>query len=1502
MIDVFDALPRTADDRTRRRLAELIDAAGRDDRWAPLSFAQQRMWFLDQLHPGTPFYNIHVAVRLPFAADPVIMQRAVNEIVARHEVLRTSFRLAEGSAIQLISDELRIPLTVIDLSALTGDRLETAIAGAAGEQARQPFDLTRAPLLRTLLLRTGPAASVFALTIHHAVADGWSTRVFFDELATLYAAFAAGRTSPLPPLPIQYADYALWQREHLSGDRLDQQLAYWTEQLDQLPTLQLPTDRPRPDVQTFTGRTIAFTLPTGTTDRLRPLAARAGATPFMALLTGFAALLHRITRQTDLVLGSPIAGRTRVELEPMIGFFVNTLVLRLDFSDDPSFGEALQRVRDTCLAAYAHQDVPFEKLVEVLAPDRDLGRNPLCQIAYQHFADPAAAEPGAPVGDNAAALQVDRGTAVFDAVVTTWDEPATDHGAARVAGRVEFNTDLFDRATIDRIVDQFTVLLDRAGADPDRPLSTLELITDRDRTELAGWSAAAAGAAGPAVAPDLLDLFAEQVRLRPDAAAVCTDGAACWTYRRLDQASDQLARRLLRLGAGPGVIVAVHTGRTAHQICSLLAILKAGATYLPLDPAYPPDRLAALTADAGVAQLITDGRLPVPITPAGTTIHDLDQLDLDREPDRPLEPDGDPEQPAYLIYTSGSTGAPKGVLVPRRGLGRVVLEQRRLFGIGPGDRVLQFASPGFDASIFEMIMAVGSGATLCLGPPETLDPGPQLSRFLARHRVTAVTLTPTVLATLDPDAVPELTMITVAGEACPASLVDRWATGGRRMFNLYGPTETTIWATAAACAPGSGRPAIGTAIAGTRCLVVDPRDGEVPVGHVGELLVGGEGVALGYLGRPDLTAERFVPDPTGRPGRVYRTGDLVRRRPDGGLDFVGRADDQVKVRGVRIEPGEIEAVLRDHRGVRDAAVTTAAEPGGGHRLVAYLVPAPERDQRSAAAQIDHWRTLYDHTYGDAPPAASGDLDVVGWNSSFTGAPLPAAEMRAWADHTAERILAERPRRVLDVGCGTGLLLTRIAPATERYVGTDLSERGLERLRQQLADNRDRYPNTTLLACPADDPEPYRAGDFDAVIINSVVQYFPDADYLIKVLTAAADALAPGGVIFVGDVRSLPLLEPLSLRIEAGRAPAALPLTTLAERARRRRETEEELVIDPALFRQFAATAPGISDVVIRPKLGGYDNELSRYRYDVLLRSGSPDEPDPASAPSGTAADAAELRSVLRQATGSRVVITGVPNARLATDRSLVDTVHDHPADATVADALRTEDRGGIDPDDLAGIGADLGWRIEARIDRTGWRLDLVACRGDDLGPFDKLRERSGAAELVPWDELTNDPLRGSLQQRLVPELRRRLEARLPEVMLPSAYVLLDRLPRRPSGKLDPAALPAPDSGRPEVATAYAAPRTGVERALAVLWCEVLALETVGVDDDFFQLGGHSLLATQLVARLRDAFDVELSLQLLFERRTIAGLAVEVEAALRQRIAELSDDEVSALLTDPGSTP
>jgi amino acid adenylation domain-containing protein len=871
-----------------------------------LSFAQQRLWFIDQLEPGSPLYNIPLALRVEGPLDSGVLALTLGEIERRHEALRTVFAVREGQPVQIIRPAAPAAIPLADLSGLPESRREPQALALVGEEARRPFDLERGPLLRKVLLRLADEDHIAALTLHHIVGDGWSIGILVREVTALYAAFAAGRPSPLPELPLQYRDFAVWQGSWLHGDVLESEIFYWRTQLAGLPPLlELPTDRPRPAVQSYRGAAQPVRLPAGLVRQTEALGRRNGATLFMVLLAALQALLARTSGQDDLAVGSPIAGRNQVETEGLIGFFVNTLVLRGELAGAPSFRDLLGRVRAAALAAYMHQDLPFEKLVEELAPERSLAHSPLFQVmlALQNAPAETLEIRGLRLRPaNAAAT-----TVKFDLTLDV-----TEHGGA-LLGTAEYATSLFDATTVQRLLAGFERLLAGAVADPDRCAADLPLLSAEELHQVRSeWNPAP-----PAPAASLVEMFESWVDRTPDAIALLAPGEAL-SYAGLDQRANRLAHRLRAHGVTIDSRVGLCAERSPEMIIAVLGILKAGAAYVPLDPTYPRERLAYLIEDAHVPVLLTRED----ILNAGES--DSGPAAAERLPGVAA-----PESLAYVIYTSGSTGRPKGVMVHHRGLSHLAAAQQRLFAVRPGSHVLQFASLSFDASASEIAMALGAGATLVLGPPERRLSTEELTALLQGS--TVVTLPPTVLATLAPDQLPGLETLAVAGEACPVELARLW-TPGRRFLNAYGPTEATVCATMRLHDGGERLP-IGRPIDGTESWILDARANPVPFGAVGELCVGGTGVARGYLHRPELTAASFVPHPfaTLSGERLYRTGDLARYLPDGEVELLGRLDHQVKIRGFRIEPGEVEADLAALPGVREAAVVARED-----RLVAYV--------------------------------------------------------------------------------------------------------------------------------------------------------------------------------------------------------------------------------------------------------------------------------------------------------------------------------------------------------------------------------------------------------------------------------------------------------------------------------------------------------------------------------------------------------------------------------------
>lgn len=895
----------------------------------PLSYAQERLWFFDQLAPHSPVYNIATAWSFRMRVDPALLKNSLNEIIHRHEVLRSVFAVSQEQPVQITLPSLQIDLPVIDLEHLAADKRAEEAARLANEEAGTPFDLSRGPLVRATLLALGSQDYILVLVMHHIVSDAWSIELFGHELAAISTSLAAGVPSPLRPLPIQYSDFAVWQRKWLQGGVIEKQLNYWEKQLYGFSELRLTTDHPRPPVPTFGGDQLLVKLPRTLLAPLRELSGREGATLFMTLLAAFQVLLCRYSGQDDIVVGSPTAGRGRPEVEQLIGFFVNTMVLRTDCSGNPTFRELLARVREVTLEAYANHDVPFEKLVEHLRIERDLSRNPLFQVLFHLRSGPRLAHYGEAY---VPPVTINRKTAVFDLSFSLWESKD------ELEGSIEYSTDLFDASTIARMAGHYQSLIAAINSNPDARIHDLPLMGQPERAQVVvEWNASEERRLSYYCAHQIFEGQAENT---PETIAL-TFKTDHLTYRALNERANRLAHYLGDVEVGPEAIVGICLERSPEMVMAILAVLKAGGAYLPLDPKYPKERLAFMLADARPSIVLTQGKFLEMFSDQDVRTLPLDRISREVERQSPQNPRAGTtaENLAYVIYTSGSTGTPKGVLVPHRGLCNVAESQVSLLPIGKSGNVLQFASLNFDASIFEILLAFGAGATLHVGTEQELMPGAPLMEFLYEHEITAVTLPPSVLATLTPEECPSVTTVLVAGEACSSDLVDLWAPG-RHFFNLYGPTEATIWATAARCTGGKRPPSIGRPIPNVHIYLLGSNLQPVPIGVPGEIHIGGCGVARGYLNRPDLTIEKFLPSPLSDhfPERLYKTGDLARYLPDGQIDFLGRVDQQVKVRGFRVEPNEIEEVLKSHPSVRDAAVLGQEDKSQTISLIAYVVP------------------------------------------------------------------------------------------------------------------------------------------------------------------------------------------------------------------------------------------------------------------------------------------------------------------------------------------------------------------------------------------------------------------------------------------------------------------------------------------------------------------------------------------------------------------------------------
>ncbi|MBD2103129.1 non-ribosomal peptide synthetase [Leptolyngbya sp. FACHB-261] len=947
--------------------SELLDSVERQEEVFvfPASFAQQRLWFLNQVAPGNPFYNMPAALRLSGSLNVAALHQVFNEIVRRHEVLRTSFTLVNEQLMQVVAPEVNLPLPVIDLQSLNSNEQEVQCQELAAAEAQSSFDLTQGPLLRLKLLRLGETEHLLLLTLHHIVSDEWSIGVLVQELEILYTAFANQQASPLPELPLQYADFACWQRQWLQGEILDDQLTYWRQQLSGLSALNLPTDRPRPATQTHRGASEILDLPQDLTAALEALSQKGGVTLFMTLLAAFQILLYRYTQQSDVAVGCPIANRNRSEIEGLIGFFVNSLVLRVDLAGNPSFEALLERVREVALGAYAHQDLPFEKLVEELQPERDLSRNPLFQVVFalQNAPMQALKLPGLTLSP----LPLEVRTVRFDleflwegseALSGLWGRPSEG-----LRGMLIYSTDLFDASTIRRLLQNFKTLLESIVANPQQRLLELSLLTLAEQQQiLIEWNNTQTDYPQESC---VHHLFEAQVARTPDAVAVAFEDGQL-TYQELNCRVNQLAHYLQRLGVAPEVPVGLCLEQSMQMVIGLLAILKAGGTYLPLDPSYPQERLKFMLQDARPSVLLTQNRWLEYLGRPEALVICLDNCTAIAQQDNGnLLSSVTAHNLAYILYTSGSTGQPKGVAIAHQAITRLVLNSNYI-QLKASDRVVQAANTSFDAAIFEIWAALLHGAQLIGLRRETLLSPQTFAAQIRQRQISVLFLTTALfkqLASIVPEAFASVRCLLFGGEVTDSSWMQSVLESGspQQLLHLYGPTEGTTfssWYKLPESLSGASSIPIGQPVANTQIYILDTQLQLVPIGIPGEVYIGGDGLARGYLNQPELTAACFIPNPfSSVPGaRLYRTGDLARCQPDGNLEFLGRLDTQVKVRGFRVEPAEIEAVLAQHPEVQAVVVMLRGDTSKSKQLVAYLVPntVSKQGQTLTYPNLRHW--------------------------------------------------------------------------------------------------------------------------------------------------------------------------------------------------------------------------------------------------------------------------------------------------------------------------------------------------------------------------------------------------------------------------------------------------------------------------------------------------------------------------------------------------------------------
>ncbi|MBN3951615.1 MAG: amino acid adenylation domain-containing protein [Nostoc sp. NMS7] len=1493
----------------------------------PLSWAQERLWFLHHLEGESGAYTIPFAVSLEGNLNVKALQGAIEGIVRRHEVLRTRFEIKDDKPVQVIDPNINITLPVVERQNVADPWKQ--VEQLAIKEACKPFDLARDPMLRVKMWQVAQQEYVLLLVIHHIAADGWSIGLLIRELSAHYRAISTGNPVELPELSVQYADFTVWQRQWLTNQVLERQLSYWKQELAGAPPLlELPTDRPRPVIQTFQGGIERFQLDASLTSALRQISQESGSTLFMTLLAAFVVLMSRYSGQKDLVVGSPIANRNRKEIEELIGFFVNILPLRFDLSRELTFADLLTQVRQVTQNAYEHQDLPFEILVEQLQPERKLNRNPLVQVVFVLQNAPSSGWdlPGLSVEKMPWGLDAAR----FDLELNFWE---TQSG---LEGYCCYSSDLFDGATIARMMQHFQNLLEAIclqytsaiAANPQQPVALLPLLTQQERHQLLmEWNNTQVNYPQNKC---IHQLFEEQVKRTPNAVAIVY-GNQHLTYRQLNCRANQLAHYLRSLGVGADVLVGLCVERSLSMVVGLLGILKAGGAYLPLDPEYPQDRLSFMLEDAQVSLLLTQQQLveSLPKHQARVVCLDIDWEKIAQNNDSNLENTATPDNLAYVIYTSGSTGKPKGVLVNHSNVARLFAATNSWYNFSAKDVWTMFHSYAFDFSVWEIWGALLYGGRLVVVPYLVTRSPESFYELLCQEKVTILNQTPSAFRQLIQAEQSiattgdlNLRLVIFGGEALELSSLQPWfEQHGDQMpqlVNMYGITETTVHVTYRPLSKADLNhtvSVIGRPIPDLQMYVLDEHKQLVPIGVPGEMYVGGEGVTRGYLNRPELTDERFISNPFSNydKARLYKTGDKARYLPNGELEYLGRIDNQVKIRGFRIELGEIEVVLSQHPLVQESVVIIREDISGDKRtsaplstsLVAYLVPAvhqktlPQQVAQWQTEYVSDWQMLYEQAYSQRSPSTDDlTFNITGWNSSYTRQPIPDGEMQEWVENTVSRILTDFPKRLLEIGCGTGLLLSRIAKHCQQYWGCDYSIAAIQHV-EQICSTVDGLAHVRLLHQMADNFEGIPQGEFDTVILNSVVQYFPSVEYLLQVIEGGMNAIAQQGTLFVGDVRSLPLLEPYHAAVQLSQAAEDRTIEQWQRMVHQSVAVEEELVIDPSFFIALQTRFPQITWVEIQPKRGYAQNELTQFRYDVTLHVGA--NVQRTSVPwlnwQLDALSFTQIQHQLQQEQPELLGIRRVPNQRVQQALQIWQWLENPPAVETVSQlrqVLAQQPTVGVNPEQFCQLGQQLGYTVHL----SWWEssqdgcYDVVFCRNNStqtlalreaevsdaqsaIAHFDCAQYKfwdSSAVTTKPWTDYTNNPLRGKLVQKLVPQVREYIQQKLPDYMVPQAFVVLNALPLTLNGKVDRRSLPSPDTATRSLSTGFVLPRTPIEAQLVRIWSQILGVESIGVKDNFFELGGHSLLATQVLSEINSAFGLDLSIQIMFESPTVAGIA------------------------------
>ncbi len=1447
----------------------LLDVSRDAAKPIPLSFSQERLWFIDRLE-GSTQYHMPAVLRLKGKLNLEALEFALKEIVNRHESVRTVFREEGGEAHQLIIDANGWSLSVVDGS-LYRENSE-GLKSFIQELISKPFDLSADYMLRANLITLDTDEHVLVVTMHHIASDGWSRSILVREVMELYLSHEEKRDARLTPLPVQYADYALWQRQYLSGENLERKLAYWKEKLSDVLPLQLPTDYARPAVQTTRGASATFSVDEKLSGELAAFSQQQGATIFMTLLAAFKVLLYRYTSQPDICVGTPIAGRLQPEVEGLIGFFANTLALRTEVNEDASFVTFLQQVKRTTIEAQQLQEVPFEKVVDAVVKERSLSRTPLTQVLFALQNVPEI--PELKLGDIQFSKEgYEHTTAMFD---ISFFINETVNG---LKGIVEYSTELFHGQTITQMMGHYEELLSSIIQDPQQKVAELSLLSkDEEELLLVKFND------NKSTYPDktIIKLFEEQAAIVPDNIALIFDEKQI-TYKELNEQANCLAHYLKKKGIRNEMLVPVCIERGVEMIVGILGILKAGAAYVPIDPEYPSERISYMLEDCKAAIVISSKKSKSKIlVGGGIEVIELDGGNKEIKDQPVSNPTTEimSHHLAYVIYTSGSTGKPKGVMIEHGNVYSFICWCMEEFAASKFKIVYASTSICFDLSVYEIFYPLSIGK-----PVRIIENGLHIGKYLKADSFVLTNSVPVVIENLLREGrdISNISVINMAGEPVPVQVQQALDTERIEVRNLYGPTEDTTYSTVYRMRKNMPI-MIGKPISNSSVYILNKKGKPAPVGVAGEICMGGAGVARGYLNRPELTAEKFIPDNFSKEkdGRLYRTGDLGRWLRDGNIEYMGRIDDQVKIRGFRIELGEIETAMNDLEQVSSSCVVVKKHANATSTLVSYFIPDKnvlnEKEKELYQAQVLSWKEVYEIEYEqtEGKEDVNEEFNIIGWNDSFTGEAIPEVQMTEWVNEITQKILSENPENVLEIGCGTGLIYYQLAGKVKKYIGTDFSRSSINQITQRISKGLREYGPTELFVAAAHEVKIKDQQEVDTIILNSIVQYFPGMQYMNDVIRNCMEILNGKGRIIIGDVRDNRLLTLFNGRLHLNKMPQSVSLREFKWAIDQDVLKEEEFCLSPEYFYMLRSIYSEITHVDIQWKNVSFINELSLYRFTVIIYVGI-ETPlmKPAWVSLSDEKSKQEILSQIEKGVGT-IALKNIPNPRLWKERQLANAMQNKTGKAVgdLLSAIENEEKGNVEIKDLLQLGTEKGYQYKFLLNEDPLKINVLM----EPNPSSNFIEQFyNEKEEIDNKPLTNIPLFADISLLLQKDIRALLKQRLPEYMIPSEMVALAHLPLNTNGKTDRRFL----SEREDVAIvnklSYQPPQTELETKLAPIWQDLLRIERVGIQDNFFELGGHSLLVMRLISAVRRELDVELAIKDLFVYSTIAKLSGYLKA-------------------------